>query len=597
MSNEDSAETLAALEAAKAKYAEERAKRLRADGADQWQDFSGEYKDFDRDPYVEPGFTRDALTEEVEVVIVGAGFGGMLAAAQLRQQGIDNFRIIDKAGDFGGTWYWNRYPGAMCDVESYCYLPMLEETGYMPTQKYAQAPEIFAYCQLFGRHFGIYDNALFQTEVSGMEWNEDSQRWVTTTSRGDTITSKFTVIVGGVLHKAKLPAIPGIKNFKGEGFHTSRWDYEYTGGNAYGGMTNLADKRVGVIGTGATAVQVVPKLAADCKELFVFQRTPAAVGVRNQGDTDVEWFKSLKPGWQIERIRNFTEAVSGKQPEVNLVGDSWTEMYWTDTKQLGATPEEQLALEELDFQNMEKIRHRIADIIEDPETAERMQPWYGQYCKRLCFHDDYLPAFNRPNVHLVDTEGRGVDHITENAVVVDGVEYPVDLLIYASGFEVTSDYHHRLGFDPKGRDGVSLSEAWGDGPYTLHGVMSDGFPNMLMISTLQGGFGTNFVHYLTETSKHVVFIIKMCLDEGISQIEPTRDAEEGWFMELLSHVMGMANYNTTCTPGYMNREGEAGDMKAARGLSYMGSVGDYAKHLENWREEGKLTGVEVVRSK
>jgi len=597
MSNEDSAETLAALEAAKAKYAEERAKRLRADGASQWQDFSGEYKDFDRDPYVEPGFTRDPLTEEVEVVIVGAGFGGMLAAAQLRQQGIDNFRIIDKAGDFGGTWYWNRYPGAMCDVESYCYLPMLEETGYMPTQKYAQAPEIFAYCQLFGRHFGIYDNALFQTEVSGMEWQEDTQRWITTTSRGDTITSKFTVIVGGVLHKAKLPAIPGIKNFKGEGFHTSRWDYEYTGGNAYGGMTNLADKRVGVIGTCATAVQVVPKLAADCKELFVFQRTPAAVGVRNQGDTDVEWFKSLKPGWQIERIRNFTEAVSGKQPEVNLVGDSWTEMYWTDTKQLGTTPEEQLALEELDFQNMEKIRHRIADIIEDPETAERMKPWYGQYCKRLCFHDDYLPAFNRPNVHLVDTEGRGVDHITENAVVVDGVEYPVDLLIYASGFEVTSDYHHRLGFDPKGRGGVSLSEAWGEGPYTLHGVMSDGFPNMLMISTLQGGFGTNFVHYLTETSKHVVYIIKMCLDEGIAAIEPTRDAEEGWFMELLSHVMGMANYNTTCTPGYMNREGEAGDMKAARGLSYMGSVGDYAKHLENWREEGKLTGVEVVRSK
>ena len=597
MTTEDSAETLAALEAAKAKYAEERAKRLRSDGASQWQDFSGEYKDFDRDPYVEPGFTRDPLTEEVEVVIVGAGFGGMLAAAQLRQQGIDSFRIIDKAGDFGGTWYWNRYPGAMCDVESYCYLPMLEETGYMPTEKYAQAPEIFAYCQLFGRHFNIYENALFQTEVNGMEWNEDTQRWVTTTSRGDTLTSKFTVIVGGVLHKAKLPAIPGIKDFKGEGFHTSRWDYEYTGGNSYGGMTKLADKRVGVIGTGATAVQVVPKLAADCKELFVFQRTPAAVGVRNQGPTDVEWFQSLQPGWQIERIRNFTEAVSGKQPEINLVGDSWTKMYWTDTKQLAPTPEEQQALEELDFQNMESIRDRIASTIEDPETAERMKPWYGQFCKRLCFHDDYLPAFNRPNVHLVDTEGRGVDRITENAVVVDGVEYPVDLLIYASGFEVTSDYHHRLGFDPKGRGGVSLSEAWGEGPYTLHGVMSDGFPNMLMISTLQGGFGTNFVHYLTETSKHVVYIIKMCLDEGIAEIEPTRDAEEGWFMELLSHVMGMANYNTTCTPGYMNREGEAGDMKAARGLSYMGSVGDYAKHLERWREEGELTGVEVVRSK
>ena len=578
------------LEEAREKYRIEREKRLRADGIRQYKELKGDYEEFDRDPYVEPGFTRDAVIEDVDVVIVGGGFGGMIEAANLTKAGITNFRIVEKAGDFGGTWYWNRYPNAACDVESYVYLPLLEDTGYMPTEKYAKAPEIFAYCQLLGRTFDLYRGALFQTEVEDMRWDESRKRWNVTTSRQDVLSAKFIVIAGGVLHKAKLPGIPGIETYAGRAFHTSRWDYSYTGGSSQTLMEKLADKRVGIIGTGATAVQVVPKLAEAAKELFVFQRTAACVGVRNNKPTDPEWFKSLKPGWQAERTRNFTQAVTGAQPAVDMIDDEWTKMNWVDTRKLPENDEEALELERIDFENMERVRQRIADVIKDPATAELMMPWYSQSCKRPCFHDEYLPAFNRPNVHLVDTDGKGVNEINESGVIVNGVEYPVDLLIFASGFEVTTGYTHRLGFDPKGRDGVSLSEAWAEGPATLHGVLSNGFPNMFMISTVQGAQATNFVHSITEAAQHVAFLIEQCVKGNIATIEPETTAQENWFETLFAQLWGIARYNATCTPGYLNSEG-GGDMRSARAIAWMTSVLGFAEYVENWREQGDLAGL------
>ena len=578
------------LEEAREKYRIEREKRLRADGIRQYKELKGDYEEFDRDPYVEPGFTRDAVIEDVDVVIVGGGFGGMIEAANLTKAGITNFRIIEKAGDFGGTWYWNRYPNAACDVESYVYLPLLEDTGYMPTEKYAKAPEIFAYCQLLGRTFDLYRGALFQTEVEDMRWDESRKRWNVMTSRHDMLSAKFIVIAGGVLHKAKLPGIPGIETYAGRAFHTSRWDYSYTGGSSQTLMEKLADKRVGIIGTGATAVQVVPKLAEAAKELFVFQRTAACVGVRNNKPTDPEWFKSLKPGWQAERTRNFTQAVTGAQPAVDMIDDEWTKMNWVDTRKLPENDEEALELERIDFENMERVRQRIADVIKDPVTAELMMPWYSQSCKRPCFHDEYLPAFNRPNVHLVDTDGKGVNEINESGVIVNGVEYPVDLLIFASGFEVTTGYTHRLGFDPKGRNGVSLSEAWAEGPATLHGVLSNGFPNMFMISTVQGAQATNFVHSITEAAQHVAFLIEQCVKGDIGTIEPETAAQDNWFDTLFAQLWGIARYNATCTPGYLNSEG-GGDMRSARAIAWMTSVLGFAEYVENWRQQGDLAGL------
>ena len=581
------------VEELRQRYLVEQRKRIRPEGMAQWRELGEE---LDRDPFVEPGFTRDPVVEETTVVIVGGGFAGMLTAIDLRRHGIEDIRIVEKAGDFGGTWYWNRYPGCMCDVESYVYLPLLEETGFMPTERYAGATEIFEYSKLLARTFDLYRHALFQTDVTGAEWDAGARRWQVTTSRGDKLSARFFVLAGGILHKAKLPGIAGIDDFEGHAFHTSRWDYSYTGGSPTEPMDRLADKRVGIIGTGATAVQVVPQIARVAKEVYVFQRTPAAVGVRNQQPTDVEWFRSLPPGWQEDRIVNFTMAVTGAQPEVDLVGDGWTEAMWVDTQKAADSEEDAEALERIDFEVMEGIRRRVEDVVEDPETAEKLKPFWGKHCKRVCFHDDYLAAFNRPNVHLVDTEGRGVDQITRRGPVVDGVEYPVDLLIYASGFEVTTDLHQRLGFDPKGVDGTALSERWAKGAHTLHGVLASGFPNLLLISLVQGGFGTNFSHLLSQSAKHVAHIVEACIGQGIVVIEPEEDAEEEWLSLLLRVGVGNARYFQRCTPSFYNSEQQAIDGRAARNLTYTGSLLDYIGYIERWRDAPDFAGVRIERA-
>ncbi len=595
MEQDDSADGLPIAEL-RERYRREQQKRLRPEGMAQWRELKGEFEVLDRDPFVEPGFTRDPLVEETTVAIVGGGFAGMLTAIDLGKHGITDIRIIEKAGDFGGTWYWNRYPGCMCDVESYTYLPLLEETGFMPSERYASATEIFEYCKLLARTFDLYPRALFQTDVTGADWDEQARRWQVTTSRGDRLSARFVVLAGGILHKAKLPGIPGIADFEGKAFHTSRWDYGYTGGSATEPMDRLGDKRVGIIGTGATAVQVVPQIARVAKEVYVFQRTPAAVGVRNQQPTDVKWFRNLEPGWQRERIVNFTQAVTGAQPDVDLVGDGWTEVLWVDTQRAAATEEESQALERSDFETMEAIRRRVDEIVEDAETAEKLKPYWGKHCKRICFHDDYLAAFNLHNVHLVDTDGRGVDELTRRGPVVDGTEYPVDLLVYASGFEVTTDLDQRLGFDPVGRGGVALSERWARGAHTLHGVLASGFPNLLLISLVQGGFGTNFSHLLSESAKHVARIVEACVERGIIAIEPEEAAEEEWLSVLLGVGTANARYFMACTPSFYNSEQQAIDARAARNLTYTGSLLDYVGYLERWRQEPDFSGVTVQRA-
>jgi cation diffusion facilitator CzcD-associated flavoprotein CzcO len=360
-------------------------------------------------------------------------------------------------------------------------------------------------------------------------------------------------------------------------------------------MDGLADKRVGIVGTGATAIQAVPQLAAAAKELFVFQRTPSPVGQRDNGPTDVEWFTDQEPGWQAERIRNFTQAVTGAKPEKDLVGDGWTSVMWEDTQTVTDDPEVAAAMERSDFETMEALRRRVDEIVEDPDTAAKLKPWYGKHCKRVCFHDGYLPSFNRPNVHLVDTDGRGVEAITPTGVVVAGEEYPVDLLVFASGFEVTTDLEQRLGFDPRGRGGVAMSERWHDGAHTLHGVLSAEFPNLMMISLVQAGFGTNFLHFLSESAKHVAWLIAECIEEGVATIEATVEAEEDWHSLLLGVAMGIADYSVNCTPGYYNGE-QGHNPKAARNLVYTGSLLDYAGYLERWRDDGGFPGALVQRT-
>ena len=603
-SHSDSIETTRAPEgpgvdpdALRKKYREEREKRIRQDGNEQYVEVKGEFAHYLDDPYVDPGFTRDPLTDQVDVVVIGGGFGGLLAGARLREAGVEDIRVIEKGGDFGGTWYWNRYPGAQCDIEAYVYLPLLEELEFVPKEKYTRAPEILAHSRAIGEKYDLYRNACFQTEVTEMRWDEDSARWIVSTNRGDAIKARFVCMANGPLNRPKLPGIPGVDRFKGHTFHTSRWDYAYTGGDTEGNLTKLRGKRVGIIGTGATAVQCVPHVGQTAEHLYVFQRTPSSIDVRNNRPTDPEWANSLEPGWHQQRMDNFNILVSGGFQEVDLVNDGWTDIIRKLLVMVQSDENKDLSPEGLarsmemaDFEKMEEIRARVASIVEDPDAAEALKPYYRQFCKRPCFHDDYLQTFNRPNVSLVNTYGRGVERITEKGIVVDGQEYELDCLIFATGFEVGTDYARRAGCRLIGRSGISLTEKWADGIRTLHGMHSRGFPNCFIMSNAQAGFTANFPHLLNEQSQHLSYIIKHALDHEIKTIEVTEEAEQEWVDTVIKLARLGESFFADCTPGYYNNEGKLGERSRQNGFYGGGSV-QFFKILEEWRAEGGLKGL------
>ena len=586
------------LEAIRHRYAAERDKRIREDGNDQYVEIAGDLARYVDDPYVEPGFQRDPVDKAVDALIIGGGFGGLLAGARLRQAGVKDICVVEKGGDFGGTWYWNRYPGAQCDVESYIYLPLLEELGYMPKEKYSHAPEILEHSRAIGRHFDLYDGALFQTGVQELRWDDDERRWLVSTDRGDIIRARFVSLASGPLNRPKLPGIPGIRDFKGHTFHTSRWDYDYTGGTAEGGLDKLADKRIAVIGTGATAVQCVPHLAAGAEHLYVCQRTPSSIDVRDNRPTDPEWAAELKPGWQRERMDNFNALVSGQPQETDLVDDGWTSLIGKMLRlYLESQEGEALSLPDImDLANLEKmneLRARIEALVEDPNTSEALKPWYRMFCKRPCFHDQYLQTFNRDNVTLVDTEGQGVERITESGVVVAGVEYPVDCIVYATGFEVGTGFQRVSGFEIYGRDGLSLSDKWADGIRTLHGMHIHGFPNCFLMSTIQGGFTVNYPHMLDEVATHVAHIVGHALAIEKEVVETSAEAEARWVQTILDKgVRGGIIGDETCTPGYYNNEG-----KPRAHFEQMVSYGDgpipFFNLLAKWRDTGKFAGLTI----
>ncbi len=582
-------------DALKKKYLAERDKRLRKDGNQQYQEMKGGFAHYLEDPYVAP-VARAPKNDEVEVVVIGGGFGGLLAGARLRKAGIQDVRMIEKGGDYGGTWYWNRYPGAACDIESYVYLPLLEEVGYMPVEKYTRAPEILKYCQQIARHFDLYRDVLFQTEVTEMRWDNEASRWIISTNKGDAIKARFVVMANGPLHRPKLPGIPGVETFKGHSFHTSRWDYDYTGGDPMGGLDKLKDKVVGIIGTGATSVQCVPHLGAGAKQLYVFQRTPSSIDVRNNRPTDPKWIESLEPGWQQKRMDNFNALVSGVPQAEDLINDGWTDIIGNMMKLMregGASGQDIGTIIQLaDFKKMESVRARADAVVKDPKTAEALKPYYNQFCKRPCFHDEYLDTFNRPNVELIDTDGKGVDRITENGVVANGVEYKLDCLIYGTGFEVGTSYTRRAGYEVYGRDGLSLSEKWKDGASTLHGMFSRGFPNLFLVSNMQSGFTANYPHMLEVQSTHLSHIIKTISDKQVRLIEPSQEAEDAWVQTIINSALNRAKFAEECTPGYYNNEGQPSALAARNGSYGAGSIA-FIKLLEDWRAEGSMKGLEL----
>ncbi|MEU6161393.1 NAD(P)/FAD-dependent oxidoreductase [Streptomyces sp. NPDC047130] len=581
-----SAETLAEL---RERYRIERERRVRPDGPRQYLGADAEFGYYAADPYAGEPAEREPLADRVDVAVVGGGFGGILAGARLRGQGVGRVRIVEKGGDFGGTWYWNRYPGIHCDIESHVYLPLLEETGYVPEWKYAPGEEIRLHARRIAEQFDLYADALFSTSVTSLSWDDSDRTWIVDTDRGDRFRATYVITATGTLSELKLPGIPGIETFRGHTFHTSRWDYGYTGGSPDGGLTGLADKRVGIVGTGATGIQVVPKVAEDAGHVYVFQRTPSTVDVRANRRTTAADVGADRPGWARERRDNFLRIVSGEAAEQDLVADRWTssagllEKLLPSFRRQGDRTAFEAAYETADAAKMNELRARVERVVTDPETAEKLKPWYRYACKRPTFSDQYLEAFNRDNVTLVDTaDTHGIERMTENAVVVGGTEYELDCLIFATGFSVGVSGILSGRLPVHGRGGVQLLHAWArQGPRTLHGFTTNGFPNLIQLGGMQSANSVNYTHILDEHAVHAAALVAAAESRG-ALIEPTREAEDAWVAALAEGAPDHEWFHAECTPGYYNREGVG--RPNGPGAYPHGAVA-FHELLRRWREE------------
>ncbi|MEE2058480.1 flavin-containing monooxygenase [Rhodococcus artemisiae] len=574
------------VDALRAKYRRERDRRIRPEGNAQYQRAAGEFGYYMHDPYTERA-ERDSLNDRVEILVVGGGFGGLMAGARLREASFESIRMMDEAGDFGGTWYWNRYPGIHCDIESYVYMPLLEEIGYIPKWRYAPGEEIRQHAVAIAEHYNLYRDAVFHTRATDFTWDEESVEWVVRTDRGDTIRARYVIASSGTLTLAKLPGIPGIENFRGHTFHTSRWDYGYTGGSPDGGLTGLADKRVAIVGTGATGLQAIPHVAEGAQHLYVMQRTPSTVDVRDNRPTDPEWAATLQPGWQRERMDNFLAIISGEDAAEDLVQDGWTANARLQRKMMSGAldttldPAERERRDELaDFVTMNKMRARIKKVVDDPATAETLEPWYRYMCKRPGFSDLYLPTFNRPNVTLVDTADHGgITRMTDNSVVVGETEYEVDCVIFATGFEVGISGVLSGTLPVYGRNGTTLLEAWSQGPRTLHGFYTHGFPNLFHLASIQNGNSVNISHVLQDQATHIAAVIAMADKTGAKWVEPTVAAEQAWCDTITENLVDNSKFLIECTPGYYNGEGTR-----TTSSSYAPGPIAFRRVISEWRE-------------
>ncbi|KAJ3337834.1 hypothetical protein HDU93_000453 [Gonapodya sp. JEL0774] len=614
----------------KDKYLYERDRRLRNDHGAQYitigEGKGAKYAPWLTDPWA-PRRERAPMDIKTTVVLVGSGFSGIQMGAKLKTAGISDFKIIDRASDFGGTWYWNRYPGAACDSEAYCYLPLLEETGYMPSMKYATGSEILQHCWRMAKHFGLYEHAVFQTGIKEFRWDDSAKVWRGFTDRGDKVAARYLVTCGGPINHPHLPDVEGIGSFKGHEFHTARWDYAYTGGNPLTNdfnMHGLKDKRVAIIGTGATAVQCIPFIGASAGKLYVFQRTPSAVDVRNNRPTDPNWWKSLKPGWQAKRDFDFQLLGAGGDPETPL-DDGFSEslksflslvkhQMRTGEGTQYSTPE---LLQLADFRHMERIRRRCDEIVKDKKTAEALKPYcmlwttevfatilYANplfladnlYCKRPVYSDTYLPTFNRPNVELVDvSQYKGIDKITPNGIVVGGKEFEVDCIIWSTGFTLSArESHHD--YKVLGRSGLTWMEKCdkNGGFASLYGMCTSDFPNYWNFGNFQAAVSVNFPSIYNDEAIFIAHVITEGIKRNIETMEVTREAEEAWTQEILKASIANPDFSENCTPGYYNAEGDINLLKSSNRLQPYGAGPlAYRQKIYDYVQSGKLEGFAV----
>lgn len=634
---DDSAEIMA-------RYAAERDKRIRDDGNSQFITLhdSPKFKHMTQDPWLPAdgsvsGFElSDKERLHFKFVLKGAGYAGLLYAARLIEAGYSpkDMVLIDYAGGFGGTWYWNRYPGLMCDVAAEVYMPLLEETNYVPKTKYAYGHELREHADRIAHQYGVNERGIFRATIEDANWNEADSQWELNVvqeqgpQRGpdavkvrSVVTGDYVFSLAGLLNYPKLPNLQGIEEFHGHQFHTSRWDYTYTGGSQLEPvLENLKDKRVGLVGTGATAVQVVPQLAKWAKELYVIQRTPSAVDVRNQKSIDPSDWKvnvANKPGWQRARQENMAAFLSNvpNKPKENMVDDKWSTIpaYVSlvgGPNSLDPRSPESIGryvqkLYEVDLPRQKQIRARINEVVKDPATAASLQPWYPSWCKRPCFHDEYLPAFNGANVTLIDTQGKGIERMTHEGLVVQGKETNLDVLIWASGFSLGGGADSLGQYIVRGRNGMSMSEKFEKTGYaTLHGAVSRDFPNFFLSGPWQAAATANQVHMIELLCEHTIHMIQTAEKKSPGAkvlIEPTTAAEETWAMRIAGSATALAALQG-CTPSYANGEGKRVpsnvsmemQIKAARAATWGQGILDYTKILKDWRDNDNMGDLDIT---
>lgn len=595
------------IAALKAKYRQERDKRLRSDAGEQYVRPTGEFASiYERDPHT-PVVAREPISEDLEVAILGGGWTGLMAGYHLTEAGVTGFRHIEHGGDFGGVWYWNRYPGIQCDNDAYCYLPLLEQTGFMPSKKFADGSEIQGYCRLIAEKYGFYDHALFHTIITTLRWDETIDRWQICTNRGDELRARFVIMAGGVMNMPKLPGIPGIGDFAGKIFHSARWDYDYTGGDWHDPtLSKLADKRVAIIGTGATSIQVVPFLGKYAKQLYVLQRTPSTIDERVNPSTDPAWANSLMPGWQKARQANYHRGAMEEflPREPDLASDIWTEInrnFSSECEQAG-WPELTMAQkatwkEVIDFRVMERIRRRIDAQVQDRVTAEALKPYFRLSCKRPLSNNEFFPTFNLPHVELIDvSETRGVERMTTKGFVAGGVEFEVDCIIFASGFEVSGKLERRWGIEVvEGRDGLSIYDHWAEGPRSFHGVMTRGFPNMFFTGYIQGGLNANTTEQFRHQCEHIAYIIAETRSRGAMVVEPTASGQAKYVRHFDKIAVDASGFIQECTPNYYANDGDSA-MHWVLLRGYGHGWDRFTDLLTTWRRSGDLEGLRLLRT-
>jgi cyclohexanone monooxygenase len=487
-----------------------------------------------------------------DAIIVGAGFAGMYMLHRLRGLGL-SVRVFEAGDDVGGTWYWNRYPGARCDVESMEYSYSFDDALQQEwewSERYAPQPEILRYAQHVADRFELRSDIQFDTRVLSASFDDLSSQWTVCTDDGGESVSQFLIMATGCLSSANTPEIEGLESFEGETYHTGRWPHD---------GVDFTAKRVGVIGTGSSAIQAIPLIAEEAGHLTVFQRTATyAVPAHNRA-LDPDEQRAIKADYAGLRERNrqsmvaFGSRTPGNEAFAMATDDDERqrefEQRWAHggLQFLGAFGDLLFdpAANELaaDF-----VRAKIRETVQDPDVAERLSPRTVIGCKRLCVDTDYYATYNRPDVDLVDVSAAPIEAITENGVRAGAVDYELDCIVFATGFDAMTGA--LLAIDIKGSDGRTLRDAWEAGPRTYLGLQVAGFPNLFIITG--PGSPSVLTNMIASIEQHVELIadsIDYLRAHGHTRIEPTIEAQDEW-VEHVNVVADLTLY-PTCNSWYL----------------------------------------------